>query len=60
MRLDLRARTESPAYWTGENDSADIFHIANLLPDGATILDIGANIGFWSIQLGNLLRKTGP
>ena len=57
MKVDLRTRTEAPAYWTGEYDSRQIQQVIEFLPDGAIALDVGANIGFWSISLGRALKE---
>lgn len=59
MKVDIRNQLESGAFWTGEYDTRTIRHLGQALPKGACVLDIGANIGFWSIPLGQRLQKIG-
>ena len=56
MRVDVRSRTERKAYWTGEYDAKIIARLSTCLHEGATVFDIGANVGFYSMALGNRLR----
>lgn len=57
MRIDVRSRTEQWAYWTGEYDAQIIPLLAACLSEGCTVLDVGANIGFYTIALGKTVRK---
>lgn len=59
MRIDLRAAAERTAFWTGEYDREALASITQFLCPDAVVLDIGANIGFYSIALGNRLRSLG-
>jgi FkbM family methyltransferase len=59
MRLDVRSRTEAWAYWTGEYDATVISRLRTCLMPGCVVLDIGANVGFYSIALGNSLQQLG-
>lgn len=59
MRLDVRSRTEAWAYWTGEYDAAIISRLRTCLTPGSVVLDVGANVGFYSIALGNALKNLG-
>ena len=59
MRLDVRSRTEAWAYWTGEYDAAIISRLRTCLTPGSVVLDVGANVGFYSIALGNALKSLG-
>lgn len=56
MRLDVRSRTEIWAYWTGEYDSGIMNRLSSCLRPGAVVLDIGANVGFYTSSLGNRLK----
>lgn len=59
MRVDLRTRTEFIAYYTGKYD-ADLLKIIFALVDtDAVFLDVGANIGFYSVAVGNFIRRNG-
>ena len=57
MRLDLRSFTEQRAFFSGEYDGGIISRISNILTPGSIVLDIGANVGFYSIALGRKLKK---
>jgi FkbM family methyltransferase len=57
IQLDVRSRTEQWSYWTGEYDDQTILKLAEGLPYQPTILDIGANIGIYSVGLGNKLKQ---
>jgi len=57
--VDLRSSTEYHSFFSGEYDSdlLDILH--NLLDPNEYFLDIGANIGFYSISIGEKLKNNG-
>lgn len=59
MIIDLRSRTELMAFWTGQYDDEVIETIVALLSPDATVLDVGANVGFYSIAIGRHLAVTG-
>lgn len=59
MRLDRRSRTEDWAYWTGEYDLKIINRLKTCLKPGCTVMDVGANVGFYSIPFGRHLGSTG-
>jgi len=60
MQIDLRSRTEKWAFVSGSYDQDVIdYMVARLNHPGATILDVGANVGFYSIPLGLRLQKNG-
>jgi FkbM family methyltransferase len=59
MRVDLRAETEFLAYYTGEYDTRNIRSTLRLVEPHWTILDVGANIGFWSVPLAHALEQSG-
>jgi len=43
-------------FWYGAKDRWDIFHVKRLLRPGDVILDVGANIGYYSLTLANTLK----
>jgi FkbM family methyltransferase len=57
MVLDARSRTERWAYWTGLYDVAVMTKLARLFTPGFAVLDVGANVGFYSIAWGRELEK---
>lgn len=57
MRIDLRCFTEQRSFFAGEYDGDIIRQISRILQPGSIVLDIGANIGFYSIPLGRKLQK---
>jgi FkbM family methyltransferase len=60
LRLDLRSATEWPAFWNGCYDRRWLDLLAPRLPRNAVVIDVGANVGFYTIPLGHrLLRLQG-
>lgn len=57
MRVDLRSYTEWTAFWSGRYDDEELKWIASQLGDRPVILDVGANIGFYSVSLGVIARR---
>jgi FkbM family methyltransferase len=57
LLIDLRCPTERGIFLTGEYDYFIINRLLNILKPGSTILDVGANIGFYTIALGNNSKK---
>ncbi len=57
LLIDLRCPTERSIFFTGEYDYFIINCLLNCLDIGSTILDVGANIGFYTIALGNNSKK---
>jgi FkbM family methyltransferase len=51
MRVDLRSRTEVFSYYSGHYDTGWIRAAVELLQSGGVALDIGGNVGFWSVPL---------
>ena len=51
MHVDLRSRTEVFAYYTGTYDTPLISAALQLMPPGGLAVDLGANVGFWSVPL---------
>jgi len=59
MHVDLRTRTERVSFYTGEYDSFFISTIKSLFKVDSCFLDIGANIGFYSIAIANYIKEEG-
>src|SRR3984957_20037157 len=59
MMVDLRAQTEFLAYYTGEYDTRTISNVLRLVEPQWVVLDVGANIGFWTIPLAKTLKGFG-
>lgn len=59
MLVDLRSDTEFHAYYLGDFDTRAIGSALRLIRPDSTVLDVGANIGFWSIPLANHLKGQG-
>jgi FkbM family methyltransferase len=57
MRVDVRSYLEKIAFWTGEYETKNVFKIAGCLRGGSVVIDVGANVGFYSIPLGKRLSK---
>ncbi|MGB0154259.1 MAG: FkbM family methyltransferase [Verrucomicrobiales bacterium] len=57
--VDLRSLTEAPSYYTGEYDSLLIKHCLPWIKADSIILDVGANIGFYTITLASHLNQLG-
>jgi FkbM family methyltransferase len=59
MLVDLRSETEFLAYYTGEYDTQTIRRVLRLVQPHWVILDVGANIGFWTVPLACALKQSG-
>jgi FkbM family methyltransferase len=59
MTVDLRSQTQFLAYYTGEYDSQNIRSVLRLVEPHWTLLDVGANIGFWSVPLASAVKESG-
>lgn len=57
MLLDIRALTEYPAYYTGDYDAKKMASILAMVQPNWTVVDVGANVGFWSIPLAKALTS---
>lgn len=57
FRMDLRM--EHLSFYLGEYESAHFNALLSLLPAGGTFVDIGANIGYFAVTIGNRKRKDG-
>ncbi|MCX5980773.1 MAG: FkbM family methyltransferase [Nostocales cyanobacterium LacPavin_0920_SED1_MAG_38_18] len=56
MQLDVRSGTEQWPYWTGSYDDEIISKLSGCLKENCVVLDVGANIGLYSVALGNRLK----
>jgi hypothetical protein len=56
MQLDVRSGTEQWPYWTGSYDNETISKLSGCLDENCVVLDIGANIGFYSVALGHQVK----
>jgi FkbM family methyltransferase len=59
MAVDLRSGTEWHSFFTGEYDDRLIRAALRLVVPGRAVLDVGANIGFWSVPLGLACKRAG-
>ena len=57
IHVDLRSNTEFLAYYRGEYDTDFINAILSLIDPNSIFLDIGANIGFYTIAIGDFFRR---
>ncbi|MEH2160647.1 MAG: FkbM family methyltransferase [Nostoc sp.] len=57
MHLDLRSMLEQKVFFSGEYDNGIIQILSRILYSGSVIFDVGANIGLYSISLGEKLKK---
>lgn len=58
MLVDLRS-FEFQAYYTGDYDNDAIRDLQRLLVPSTVFLDVGANIGFWTVPMGLSLARQG-
>jgi FkbM family methyltransferase len=58
MTLDVRSDVEWCAFYTGRYDDV-LPAILDLLPERCLALDVGANIGFYTVPMGIRLRQLG-
>lgn len=59
MLIDLRASTEENAFYTGLYDDELISIIRDILRHNYSFVDVGANIGFYSVAISNFIRNSG-
>jgi FkbM family methyltransferase len=55
--VDLRTDTEMPAYWLGKYDDDFIKIICSIFNHDSIFLDVGANIGFYTVAIGAHIRS---
>lgn len=59
MMMDLRAATQRHAFYRGEYDEFFLDCILSLLEADSVVLDVGANIGFYSIPIAVRFSELG-
>jgi FkbM family methyltransferase len=59
LYVDPATDLQETIFWTGEYDAKIIARMERLLEPNAVVLDVGANIGAYTIQLGRRLRGNG-
>jgi FkbM family methyltransferase len=55
---DLRSSTENYVPWTGEYEGITLKNILPIIPKDMNALDIGANVGYWSLNLAQTVNLT--
>lgn len=56
-RWDLRDDAEALAYWLGAADDAVRGELLGRIPPDSTVLDVGANVGWWTVPLARSLPR---
>ena len=56
MRVDLRTHTELDAFYRGEYDPELLTLVLAILDPGAYFLDVGANVGFYSVAVARHMK----
>jgi len=57
VRVDLRTHTEVDAFYRGEYDPRLLSLVTALLDPASCFLDIGANVGFYSVAVAQFLKQ---
>ncbi len=57
MLVDLTTKTERTSFYTGQYDPNLVPIIHSLFNPNLCFLDIGGNIGYYSVSIGNLIRS---
>ena len=57
MHIDLTTRTERNSFYTGKYDSHYMIMIKSLFNVDSCFLDVGANIGFYTIAIANYIKE---
>jgi hypothetical protein len=58
IKIDLSTRTERTAYYSGSYDADLLDLVIKLLKPDSNFLNVGANIGFYSVAISNSFRKS--
>ncbi|HEX2112340.1 MAG TPA: FkbM family methyltransferase [Gaiellaceae bacterium] len=58
VRVDLRSSAERYAFWTGEYDR-NVPRLLDVLDPTASVLDVGASVGLFTVPLARGLRERG-
>ena len=59
LRVDLRSHTEFYAKYLGAYDTSLVRLVKDLMDPSGDFVDVGANIGFYTIALGAFVRAAG-
>jgi FkbM family methyltransferase len=59
MQVDLRAFGQFHAYYLGDFDNRAIHATLRVIRQDSVILDVGANVGFWTVPLAMHLNGSG-
>lgn len=59
MLVDLRTQTDLDAYYRGEYDPVLLDAVKRVFDTDALFLDIGANVGFYTVSIGHFIRSKG-
>ncbi len=59
MQLDLSDWIPQNLYFTGTYEAAELEAILSLISQGDTVIDLGANIGWYSLQMAQRVGETG-
>jgi len=59
MIVDLRAYTEFASFYTHDYDTQEIRSVLRLFKPEWVVLDVGANVGFWTIPMAKALGPAG-
>lgn len=59
MRVDLRTHTELDAFYRGEYDPELLALVLTILDPATCFLDVGANVGFYSVAVAHALKRSG-
>jgi len=57
MIVDTRTLTEARSLYTGDYDGAKIGLLIALMQEGSVFLDVGANVGFYTVPLARVARQ---
>jgi FkbM family methyltransferase len=57
MIVDTRTLTETRSFYTGDYDGAKIGFFIALMDEGSVFLDIGANVGFYTVPIARAARQ---
>jgi FkbM family methyltransferase len=57
MIVDTRTLTEAQSLYTGKYDDARICFFIQLMNEGSVFVDVGANVGFYTVPLGRAARQ---
>lgn len=57
MWIDLRTHRQFHAYYSGNYHDAFVTRLIRLMQPGACVLDVGANVGFYTVALAQAARR---